>query len=70
MHGSGSDHHQHEPGEAGGVATEVAPGQDDRARGDRAERQLRSFVREALGATQASRTAKAKARRRVRKGRK
>lgn len=70
MHGRRGDDSQHEPGEAGELATEVAPGQDDGARGHRAlgeaERRIRAFVQKALGATQASRQEKAQARRKVR----
>lgn len=71
MHGRRSNNLQPEPGEARGVETEVAPGADDGARGHRtlseAELRIRAFVQKALGASQATRSEKAQARRKVRR---
>lgn len=74
MHGRPSDNPQQEPGGAGQLEAEVAPSVDggERGGGTSLERQLeeriRAFVQSELGATQASRAAAQKARRRMRKG--
>lgn len=74
MHGRTRDNPQQEPGGAGFLEAEVAPGDHGGERGSREsefhelELRLRAWVRAELGATQTSRQAKAEARRRVRKG--
>lgn len=69
MHGRQGDDREQEPGEAGELAAEVAPSDDDRVRRARAslEERIRAIVVRELGATQTSRAAKAQARRKMRR---